>query len=225
MNKILLFCLTLLLTISPLFPENEKTLIVSGSSRVEIPAELVELKLRVDTEANTASEAHEKTAKKTASLVKFLKTQNLLSLQTESVELHPIYEYPKTGARQIRAYNAGNSVLVRAKIDQAGKLLDESIATGANQIAGIRFLASDSNSEKATHEALQSAAKDAKKKAEQVLSALGLKFKDIIEIQADSNAAPEIPVGYMDTARAKQSTPIEGGTIFREARVTLKISY
>lgn len=225
MNQKLAFLLAILFAFSPVLAEGERTLLIVGTAKVAAPAELIELRIGVETEAKTAEEAHERTVKKAEALVKILKSQPLLSIQTASVELHPVYDYSKNSQRQIKAYTASNIVSIRSKIENAGKLIDESVQSGANQILGIRLLATDANAEKASHEALQLAAKDAKKKAEQILAALGLKFKEVIEIHADSIQDPE-PVRGMLAARTKeQSTPIEGGNIFLEARVTLKISY
>ncbi|TGM97544.1 SIMPL domain-containing protein [Leptospira dzoumogneensis] len=227
MKKILFGCILLFASVTSAFSEQEKVLIVSGFSKVAVPAELVEIRIGVETESKTAEEAHEKTSSKTDSLVKYLKKQSLLSLQTEAIRLQTIYEYPKSGGRQIKGYVASNTVLIRAKVEYAGKLIDESIQNGANQIIGIRLQATDANLEKASQEALQLAAKDARKKADIILSALGLKFKDFVEIRADFQEISE-PLPVMDgfqTMSAKSATPIEAGNLFREAKILLKVSY
>ncbi|MGJ4787564.1 DUF541 domain-containing protein [Leptospira koniambonensis] len=227
MKKILFGCILLFASLGSVFAEQERVLIVSGFSKVAIPAELIEIRIGVETESKTAEEAHEKTSAKTDSLVKYLKKQSLLSLQTEAIRLQTIYEYPKSGARQIKGYVASNTVLIRAKVESAGKLIDESIQNGANQIIGIRLQSTDANLEKASQEALQLAAKDARKKADIILSALGLKFKDFVEIRADFQEISE-PLPVMDgfqTMSAKSATPIEAGNLFREAKILLKVSY
>lgn len=227
MKKILFGCILLFASLGSTFAEPEKILIVSGFSKVAVPAELVEIRIGVETESKTAEEAHEKTSSKTDILVKYLKKQSLLSLQTEAIRLQTIYEYPKSGGRQIKGYVASNTVLIRAKVESAGKLIDESIQNGANQIIGIRLQATDTNLEKASQEALQLAAKDARKKADIILSALGLKFKDFVEIRADFQEISE-PLPVMDgfqTMSAKSATPIEAGNLFREAKILLKVSY
>lgn len=227
MKKILFGCILLFASLGSTFAEPEKILIVSGFSKVAVPAELVEIRIGVETESKTAEEAQEKTSSKTDTLVKYLKKQSLLSLQTEAIRLQTIYEYPKSGGRQIKGYVASNTVLIRAKVESAGKLIDESIQNGANQIIGIRLQATDTNLEKASQEALQLAAKDARKKADIILSALGLKFKDFVEIRADFQEISE-PLPVMDgfqTMSAKSATPIEAGNLFREAKILLKVSY
>ncbi|PKA18043.1 SIMPL domain-containing protein [Leptospira haakeii] len=227
MKKILFGCILLFASIGSTFAEPEKVLIVSGFSKVAVPAELVEIRIGIETESKTAEEAHERTSSKTDTLVKYLKKQSLLSLQTEVIRLQTIYEYPKSGGRQIKGYVASNTVLIRSKVESAGKLIDESIQNGANQIIGIRLQATDANLEKASQEALQLAAKDARKKADIILSALGLKFKDFVEIRADFQEISE-PLPVMDgfqTMSAKSSTPIEAGNLFREAKILLKVSY
>ncbi|TGK09306.1 DUF541 domain-containing protein [Leptospira selangorensis] len=227
MKKILFGCILLFASLGSTFAEQEKVLIVSGFSKVAVPAELVEIRIGVETESKTAEEAHERTSSKTDTLVKYLKKQSLLSLQTEAIRLQTIYEYPKSGGRQIKGYVASNTVLIRAKVESAGKLIDESIQNGANQIIGIRLQATDANLEKASQEALQLAAKDARKKADIILSALGLKFKDFVEIRADFQEISE-PLPVMDgfqTMSAKSATPIEAGNLFREAKILLKVSY
>ncbi|TGL60993.1 SIMPL domain-containing protein [Leptospira sarikeiensis] len=228
MKKILFGCIFLFIGLGSLASaEQEKILIVSGTAKVAVPAELVEIRIGIETESKTAEEAHGKTSSKSDSLVKYLKKQSLLSLQTEAIRLQTLYEYPKSGQRQIKGYVASNIILIRAKIESAGKLIDESIQNGANQILGIRLLATEINLEKASHEALQLAAKDARKKADTVLSALGLKFKDFVEIQVETQEISD-PYPMTDGFQAmsgKVATPIEAGNLFRESKIILKVSY
>ncbi len=114
-----IFSVTLLFLITnSLFAETERTLLITGFAKVGIPAELVEIRIGVETEAKTAEEAHEKTAQ-----------------------------------RQIKSNVAFNTIVLRSKIEQSGKLIDDAIQSGANQILGIRLLPSETNSEKATLEA------------------------------------------------------------------------
>ncbi|EPG74387.1 PF04402 domain protein [Leptospira fainei serovar Hurstbridge str. BUT 6] len=79
---------------------------------------------------------------------------------------------------------------------------------------------------KSSLHALQEAAIDARQKSEAVLSALGLKAKEIIEIQTDGgNQDPLSQQQLRVMAKESNNSPVEGGTLYREARVTLRISY
>ncbi|PJZ69998.1 hypothetical protein CH373_12815 [Leptospira perolatii] len=221
----LLFCIT-----STIAANENKVITVTGRGRVTLPAEIAEIRFSVESEAKTAEEAHEKTASKSDSVIKLLKSRNVKYLKTEGIRLTPQIEYSKISSsgsnKEIRGYFSSNSVVCRITLSEAGKLLDDAVKAGANQISSIRFLAEPENDEKASLEALREASRDAKKKAETVLSALGLKYKDIIEIQTfDSGYDPSNQGAIRTSSKEGVQTPIEGGTLYREATVILRISY
>ncbi|EQA44306.1 PF04402 family protein [Leptospira broomii serovar Hurstbridge str. 5399] len=227
MNKSLHSILPLFFSTTFLFAQDPHVITITGFAKVGMPAEISEIKVGIESEATTAEEAHLKTSKKSDELVRVLKAYKTIGLQTEGIRIIPVHEYSKSSsARETRGYRALNYVSIRVSINDAGKILDECAKFEANHIFGLRFFPTQENDQKASLQALQEAAQDARQKSDAVLSALGLKAKEIIEVQADAGNPNTLSQQQLrGMTKERVNLPTEGGMIYSEARVTLRISY
>ncbi|WP_016949909.1 SIMPL domain-containing protein [Anabaena sp. PCC 7108] len=227
-------CLTLLLLMIFTLPasaqEKEKlwrTLTVSGRGVETIPTTLSQVNLGVEVQGKTAEEVQKEAARRSSAVVNLLKNRNVEKLETTGVRLNPVYSY-NNNVQKITGYAASNMVSFRVPTDKAGTLLDEAIKTGATQISGVSFVASDDAIANAQKQALKKATQNAQQQAEAVLDSLGLKSKEIVSIQVNGASAPPPPMLYRAEAKltnADASTPIVGGEQEVQASVTLQISY
>jgi uncharacterized protein len=222
--------LLMIFTLPASAQEKEKlwrTLTVSGRGMEAIPTTLSQVSLGVEIQGKTAEEVQKEAAVRSSAVVNLLKSRNVDKLTTTGVRLNPVYSYTNN-VQRITGYAASNTVSFRIPTDKVGTLLDEAVKTGATQISGVSFIASDEAIANAQKQALKKATQDAQQQAEAVLSSLGLQQKEIVSIQVNGASAPPPPMLYRAEAKlanADASTPVIGGEQEVQASVTLQISY
>lgn len=205
-----------------------RTLTVTGRGEETIPTTLSKVSLGVQVEGKTANSVQQEAARKSNAVVALLKSRNVEKLETTGIRLNPRYSY-KDNVRKIEGYEATNIVSFRVPTEQAGKLLDEAIKAGATRINSVSFVATEERINQAQQQALKEATQDAQKQADAVLSSLGLRSKEIIQIKVNNASMPE-PVRYRRSVPASPMaeaapTPVVGGEQEVGASVTLRISY
>lgn len=219
--------LTLMLTNPALAQEKLlRTLTVTGRGVESIPTTKTQVQLGVEVQGKTATEVQQEVARRSSSVVELLRSRNVEKLQTTGIRLNPVYNY-ENNVQRITGYSATNTVSFRTPIEQAGKLLDDTVKTGATRIDGVSFTASDEAIAAAQKQALRQATQDAQQQADAVLSALNLTRKDIVSIQINS-ATPPPPMPVLERAAFASKvadTPVIGGEQQVQASVTLQISY
>ncbi len=227
----LILLLFVMFTLPASAQEKEKfwrTLTVSGRGMEAIPTTLSQVSLGVEIQRKTAQEVQKEAARRSSDVVAFLKSRNVEKLTTTGIRLNPVYSYTNN-VRRITGYAASNCVSFRIPTEQAGRLLDEAVKTGATQISGVSFVASDEAIANGQKQALKKATQDAKEQAKAVLSSLGLQQKEILGIQINGASAPTPQMlqraEAMKLASADASTPIVAGEQEVQASVTLQISY
>ncbi|MEA5550846.1 SIMPL domain-containing protein [Anabaena cylindrica UHCC 0172] len=204
-----------------------RTLTVSGRGMEAIPTTLSQVSLGVEIQGKTAQEVQKEAASRSSAVVALLKSRNVDKLTTTGVRLNPVYSYTNN-IQRITGYAASNTVSFRVPTDKVGTLLDEAVKTGATQISGVSFIASDDAIANAQKQALKKATQDAQQQADAVLNTLGLQAKEVVSIQVNGASAPPPPMLYRSEAKltnADASTPVIGGEQEVQASVTLQISY
>lgn len=227
---VLLVCVSF--TLPALAQEKEKlwrTLSVSGRGVETIPTTLSQVTLGVEIQRKTAQEVQQEAARRSSAVVALLKSRNVEKLQTTSIQLNPVYSY-NNNVQRLTGYAASNTVSFRIPTEKTGTLLDDAVKAGATQINGISFVANDEAIANARKQALKEATQDAQQQANAVFDALGLKPKEVVNIQVNNaSAPPPPPILYRAEAAkapdADASTPVVGGEQQVEASVTLQISY
>ncbi len=207
-----------------------QTLTVTGQGTQSIPTTLTDVRLGVEVEGKSATEAQEEAARRSTAVVELLKSRNVEDLETTGIRLQPQYRY-NDGKRTLMGYQALNLVSFRLPTEQMGNLLDEAVQAGATRIDAVSFTATDSAIAQAQKQALQGATREAKAQADAVLETLNLKAQSVIGIQIN-NATPPVTVrtealqtrGDMTTSSAP-SSPVMGGEQEVQAQVTLQIRY
>ncbi|MDZ8055252.1 MAG: SIMPL domain-containing protein [Aulosira sp. ZfuVER01] len=206
-----------------------RTLTVSGRGMETIPTTLSLVSLGVEIQSKTAEEVQQEAARRSSAVVALLKSRNVEKLQTTGIRLNPVYSYTNN-VQRITGYAASNTVSFRIATEKAGTLLDDAVKAGATQINGISFVATDEAIASAQKQALREATQDAQAQAEAVFGALGLKSKEVVNIQVNNASTPPphpllMRAEAMKVSNADVSTPVVGGEQQVEASVTLQISY
>ncbi|ESA36200.1 membrane protein [Leptolyngbya sp. Heron Island J] len=205
-----------------------RVLTVTGEGSESTPATLARVQMGVTAQGENAEAVQQEIAQRSAAVIELLRSQNVDQLQTTGIRLNPQYNYDGNQPR-ITGYTGSNTVSFQMPTDEVGTLLDDAIATGANQINSVSFVAADDAIDAARDTALQEATADAQAQADVVLQSLNLSAQEIVGIQVN-NANPPMPIPFAAQARladavSEATTPVEGGEQTVNARVTLQIRY
>ena len=172
----------------------------------------------VHTQAASASAALAENAKLMNAAIAALKAAGGRDLQTQQVSLYP--QSDQQGA--VKGYTADNSVSAKAKIADAGALIDAAVGAGANTVSGPMLSVSDRDAR--YREALGKAVADARLKAEALAKTAGFGVGPVSVVTEQGSSGPT-PVFAASGAATKDATPIEPGTqdITADVSVTFRI--
>jgi uncharacterized protein len=172
----------------------------------------------VHTQAASASDALAQNAKLMNSVIAALKAAGGTDLQTQQVSLSP----QTNDQNQVTGYAADDSVSAKAKIADAGALIDAAVAAGANNVDGPNLDVSDQDA--LYRSALGKAVDDARAKAEALAQAGGFGVGQVSSVTEQSAGAP-VPVFQAAVAKSN-GTPVEAGTqdVTADVTVTFRIN-
>lgn len=210
----------LALSAPPIFGETQSApvLNVTGEGVVSVPVKFARITVSVTSTKKTAASAQADAGDRADRLVRMLKAEQVSQLNTERISLRTIVDNKKTG-RTIQ-YFASNTLSYRVAIERAGKLLDKSVTSGADKIDSVQLIPEDSAVAAARKKAMAAAALDAREKADVVLLALGLRAKQIRQIDVDLQFGSPMPITRQSIS--KMRTPVVGGQT--EIRVIVRMS-
>ena len=171
----------------------------------------------VHTQASSAAAALAANATLMNRVVAALKAANGSDLQTQQVSLSP--QMNEQG--QVTAYAADNSISAKAKIEDAGGLVDAAVHAGANTVSGPSLDVSGRDA--LYRRALGKAVEDARAKAQALADAGGFGVGQVSSVTEQSANAP-VPVFQAAVAKS-DATPIEPGTqdVSADVVVTFRI--
>jgi uncharacterized protein YggE len=200
----------------------EHTLSISGSAEKKMTPDTASLSIGVVFQAPTANESSTQNAALMNAVISELKNIGLQDnqIQTSYVSIEPVYDY--NGTPTIVAYSASNTVQVTTKdLGNVSVIIDRSTAAGANQIGGITFSVSDEQQESVRNELFQAAVTDARSKADELASNLGIKIVGVQTASASEGGNVQ-PLYSPTAAGAAVATPIQPGetTVSMSVQVT-----
>jgi uncharacterized protein YggE len=198
-----------------------RSITVSATGSVAAEPDIARITSGVTTEAATAAQALSRNSEIMTKLNAGLKSSGIdaKDIQTTSFRVEPRYTRAKEGeASVIDGYRVNNQVqIIARKLDRLGTILDQLVALGANELAGLSFEVSEAETlrDEARKEAIANALRRAKLYAE----AAGAEIGDVLTIQEGGDAGPR----PMPMARAMkaEAVPLERGTEMLESNVTV----
>ncbi|MDY2770793.1 MAG: SIMPL domain-containing protein, partial [Eubacteriales bacterium] len=205
----LLACLIALMVFTACADGKDKTEInVNGSGEVLVAADTAVITLGITTQnkdvleaQNTVNAAIEKI--RTALIENGIKKEDI---NTDRLRIYAVYDY-SNNVERLTAYNASSYLAIRTTdMDMVGKIIDIAFGAGANTLNDIAFSASDT--EEASTEALTAAVKDARRKAEIMAAAAGLKITGIESITESYSYSGDSGVNafYKNAVMADEAT-------------------
>lgn len=169
----------------------------------------------VRTDGATAAGALSANATKMNAVIAALKAASGDEIQTQEVSL-----YPTTDPQgKVTGYTAQNSVSAKAKIADAGALVDAAVGAGANTVDGPSLTLSDQDA--LYRDALKKAVQDARAKALALADAGGFGVGPVSTVIEQSAAGQPVFARPVALAAKDASTPIEPGTADVTADVTV----
>ena len=200
-----------------------KTIQVTGTGTVSAPPDQALLDLAVQTEGPTATQATADNAAAMTSVIAALTAAgvNKSSIQTISYTLTPISqnEANQSLPPTIVGYVAVNTIQVTVnELGTIGKVLDQAISAGINQVQGITFTLSTDTLTSLQKQAQQLALQDADGQAKAIAATLGVSIIGPISITPGYEFQP---VSYPRLSSVE--TPIQAGTL--QVTATVQVSY
>lgn len=193
----------------------ETTITLMGRGAIEKAPDMAMINVGVQVEAKTAADAMAQQASQMNGVFAAVKASGIAErdMQTGSMSLNPVYEYPNNARPRLTGYQASNAITIKVrKLDTLGKTLDAVVKGGGNTINGISF--SVDQPEKFQNEARVEAIRDAAAKAELYAQAVGYKVKRIVTIsEQEYYPQPPMPVMMRMQDMAAEATPIAAGEV------------
>ena len=193
---------------------------VVGSGTAKAVPDVADWSFGVQSDADTASQALNETAKATRRIIDALRDAGIAKedLRTEQVSL-----YPRTSndGMSVIGYSASSSVHATVRqLGKAGTVVDAAVSAGANQVSGPTLRVSDSRAQYRV--AADAAMDDARARAEALAAKAGVTLGAPIAIVESGSSYPG-PVYDSVRAAAESTVPIEPGV--DEISATLTVTF
>jgi uncharacterized protein YggE len=202
----------------------EHTIAVNGTGTVTVKPDIADVRLGVSIQKPTVKEAQAAAAAAMASAVAAIRKTGVANddIQTTTVSLNPVYDYPQGGGQKLVGYQFTNQVAVTVRdLSKVADVIDGAIAAGANTVDGVTFRVNDPVA--AESQARTAAMADAKARATALATAAGIRITGVAQITETSAPVP-VPVPMAGMAKdSLVATPISTGT--SDVVVTVAVSY
>lgn len=189
------------------------TISVNGQGQVQAAPDMATISLGVTANADTAKAALDANSTALEAVIARLGAAGIepRDIQTSNLSLGPVFDSSSPGgAQKILGYSASNMVSVRVRdVATVGSVLDASVSDGANVLNGITFGLTDSQA--AEDEARRLAVADARRKAEDLAAAAGVKLGPVVQISDMGGFMPPMPMGGM--AMDAKAAPVQAGEL------------
>jgi uncharacterized protein YggE len=185
---------------------------VAGEGTANVAPDLAVVQAGVTTQGKTARAASEANSAAMAKVHAALDTSGIAErdIQTAQFSIRPIYDSRRDGDNRITNFQASNQVTVRVRaLSKLAEVLDQMIAAGANDISGIHFTVSEPS--KLLDNARAEAVADARRKAEQLAKAAGVRLGPPLAIVEDTGRPVPIEQRMSMRAAPAAAPPIAVG--------------
>ncbi len=205
----------------------DSKLTVSGTGEVRISADTAVISLGVSARDPEVLQAQQKANAVIAAIRRALTDAGVKEedINTDFLNIYPVYDYSGY-EEKLSAYNASSTLAIHVtNMETIGALIDAAFGAGANTLNGISFSASDT--ENAENEALKKAVENAKKKAEVLAEAAGMKITGIEVITDGTVHSYENSIGNVygrGIETAAEEAEFDAGTVVQAAKLVVSAS-
>jgi uncharacterized protein len=192
----------------------QRTLSLSGHGEVRTTPDIASLSVGVITNAQTATAALDANNKAMQAVLGSLNAAGIAArdIQTSNLTVSQRYDNrtDRNSQPQTAGFDASNNVsIVIRDLGALGKILDQVVNAGANQVNGISF--GIENEEPKLDDARKLAVKEARRKAQLYAAASGVVLGDILTISENAAYQPQSGAVFKARAESADSVPIAQG--------------
>ena len=206
--------------------ETSHMLSISGSSTVEFEADMAQINISVQTQANDALEAQKQNKESVNTIISDIKEcgVNSSDIKTQDYYLYPVYDY-QNDSTDILGYTVQENIVVTVReLDKIDTIIDVAIEDGAT-ISGVYF--GSANYSDYYNQALIGAIQDGTNKANMIAQEFSYDIgspDDIVEVtQGQQSVMQQSSVSYYDSSLEKSQ--IIPGKLSTTAYVNLIFYY
>lgn len=206
---------------------SDNKITVTGKEEVKVAPDVAEIAYAIYTRKDTAEECQTQNASDLAAAIETLTSLGVeeKSIQTSSYGMNPIYDW-NSAEQAITGYEMTTRLTVSdIPIDNAGKLISESVAAGVNGIDSVNY--STSNYDEKYQEALKGAIAVAKTKAEAIAEASGKTIVGVTGVEeygynsSARNSTYQAPGAARTETAAAADMAVMPGELSIQAQVTV----
>ena len=201
-----------------------RTVMVEGKGTVTAIPDVADIMTGVTNRAESARKALDANNAAMERLMKALKKADIdeTDIRTSGFNVSPHYEYLKsTRQRRITGYQATNQVTVTVRdLKDIGKIIDDVVTAGSNQVRGIRFRISEPD--RLLDEARKKAFTDARRRAELYADAADIDLGKVIQIQERGARFPQPRMLAAGTLKKARDVPVSPGSQQLSVSVSVK---
>lgn len=198
---------------------------VNGKGETLISADTVYITLGVQIRHENVREAQNTVNEKIQAIRNALIALGIAKedINTDQLYIYMYTEYTETGAER-NLYHVSSMLTVRSSdITAAGSIIDTAFAEGANTLEGVQFSAGDTA--EAENEALRQAVQDARRKADVIAEAAGLKITAIEQVKEGGVSSFDSGISNFTAARGEDkemaATEVQAAKLCVSAQVTV----
>lgn len=180
-----------------------RTLTVNGYGEERLPATQAQISLTIEAKGKEALEVQQEVARKSETLLSYLRSQSAQRLTAPGVTISPLYRTDNKGRQIEDGYSASNTVSFEVPIERAGALLSAVVKGGATRVNSVGFSPSEEAIEAAKERTIAKASEQARRRTVAALQPLGLTIKEPLNVQIDG-AIGSFPGGLSDVMGGNQ---------------------
>lgn len=203
--------------------EQQNQIRVIGTANLVTSPDIAKVQIGVQTLNKELEPAINENNKKADAVIAALRQQGVAEkdIKTAYFSVYPQRDYQNSKPNEIIGYQVDNTIsVVLRDLKSVGKALQATLDAGANNISGLTFTIEDP--EPLRRDARLKAIQDARKQAEDIAAAAGIKLGNIITINDIASSVPGIYREY-DKAAISESVPVQPGQL--EMTVQVEIVY
>ena len=195
-----------------------------GTGKAAAAPDKAILNLGITSDGNSVDSAKEKTNQVAQKIISALKNLGISEkdIKTVNYSITPNFDY--STSRKTGSYTVSQNFEVKVPIEKANEAIDLVTASGANMIGNITFVLDDDKQSELENRARKEAVDKAKKKAEGLAKAAGIRLGKIINVTESFGGNP-IPL-MMEAKQADDiSTPTNIVPGESNVEVTVTLTY
>jgi hypothetical protein len=205
-------------------PRGRETFTIEGEGKVSAQPTLAEVDLGLYSEGQDVATVQQANATKINAIIAALKQMGIAEadMQTSNYSISPKFEYTD-GVQNVVGYIVSQNLKVKVRnLSNVGAVLSRAGELGANQVNGVTFTIDEPA--EVQQQARTEAIADAKKKAEELASAMGVRIVKIVTFSESTGGTQPPPIfgRGLDSAVAQEAVPnIQSGALDVESRVSV----